>query len=80
MHIRRYWAESLAGTFWVTHVPEVQLPLLPLVLDNVPLGLRLALAQEGIPCQDRAVGMPEGRFVLCDSQRGPAAGRPPARS
>jgi peptidoglycan/xylan/chitin deacetylase (PgdA/CDA1 family) len=60
-------------------MPEVQLPLLPLVLDDVPLGLRLALAQEGIPCQDRAVGMPEGRFVLYDSRRGPCRWKAPGQ-
>jgi hypothetical protein len=58
-------------------VAEVQLPLLPLLLDNVPPGLRLALAQEGIPCRDRADGKPQGRFVLFDSRRGPCRGIAP---
>lgn len=42
------------------------LPLLPLILENVPPGLRRALAQEGIPCRDYRPGPPEGRFLLCD--------------
>jgi len=44
------------------------LPLLPLVLDDVPRGLRQALIQEGIPFRDRRPGPPEGRFVLHDSR------------
>lgn len=44
------------------------IPLLPLVLDNIPRGLRQALIQEGIPCRDRRPGPPEGRFVLFDSR------------
>ena len=44
------------------------LPLLPLVLDDVPRGLRQALIQEGIPFRDRRPGRPEGRFVLHDSR------------
>jgi hypothetical protein len=52
-------------------VIDSQLPLLPLVLDNVPPGLRQALAQEGVPAQPRLPGVPEGRFVLFDSQSGP---------
>jgi hypothetical protein len=55
------------------------LPLLPLVLDNVPRGLRQALAQEGIPFVDRRPGEAEGRFVLFDSRTGacqtPAVGQ-----
>jgi hypothetical protein len=43
-------------------------PLLPLILDDVPLGLRRALGQEGIPFRDRRPGTPEGRFVLFDSR------------
>jgi len=42
--------------------------LLPLVLDGVPPGLRQALAQEGVPLRSRIAGLPEGRFVLYDSQ------------
>ncbi len=44
------------------------LPLLPLILDDVPRGLRQALVQEGIPFRDRRPGKPEGRFVLHDSR------------
>jgi hypothetical protein len=44
------------------------LPLLPLILDGVPQGLRQALAQEGIPCCDRRQGPAQGRFVLFDSR------------
>lgn len=44
------------------------LPLLPLVLDRVPRGLRLALSQEGIPWVSRNVAAIAGRFVLFDSQ------------
>lgn len=46
------------------------LPLLPLVLDNVPRGLRQALAQEGLPVVDRRPGSLEGRFILFDSRAG----------
>ncbi|MBX7072766.1 MAG: hypothetical protein K1X71_06420 [Pirellulales bacterium] len=46
-------------------------PLLPLVLDRVPPGLRLALGQEGVPFVERRAGRIDGRFVLFDS-RGPA--------
>jgi len=45
-----------------------ELPLLPLILDNVPPGLRQALAQEGVPARLRISTLPEGRFVLFDSQ------------
>jgi polysaccharide deacetylase len=44
------------------------IPLLPLVLDDIPRGLRQALVQEGIPVRDRRPGPPEGRFVLFDSR------------
>ncbi|NQT38707.1 MAG: polysaccharide deacetylase family protein [Planctomycetes bacterium] len=47
-----------------------RLPLLPLVLDNVPWGLRQALAQEGIPVCQHHAGTPEGRFLLFDSRSG----------
>lgn len=45
-------------------------PLLPLVLDDVPWGLRQMLAQEGIPTvsRDRLGGV--GRFLLYDSRNG----------
>jgi len=46
------------------------LPLLPLILDDVPRGLRQALVQEGIAFRDRRPGPPEGRFVLFDSRSG----------
>ena len=44
------------------------IPLLPLVLDDIPRGLRQALIQEGIPVRDRRPGAPQGRFVLLDSR------------
>jgi len=48
-----------------------QLPLLPLILDDVPRALRAALAQQGIPFCDRRHGSrPAGRFVLFDSRSG----------
>jgi len=47
---------------------ESQLPLLPLILDAVPQGLRQALAQEGVPFRDRRPGFLDGRFVLFDSR------------
>lgn len=47
------------------------LPLLPLVLDRVPPGLRQALAQEGLPVRSRIAGHAEGRFVLFDAQVDP---------
>lgn len=50
---------------------ESQLPLLPLVLDRVPHGLRQALAQEGIPTVERRASRVDGAFVLFDSQSGP---------
>lgn len=53
-----------------------QLPLLPLVFDNVPRGLRQALAQEGVPTVDRQPGTLDGRFLLFDSRAGTS--RPPA--
>jgi hypothetical protein len=51
------------------------LPLLPLILDNVPPGLVRALAQQGVPFRRRTAGAAEGRFVLFDSRSGPH--RPP---
>ena len=47
---------------------STSLPLLPLILDGVPQGLRQAIAQEGVPCRDRRQGRSEGRFVLFDSR------------
>jgi hypothetical protein len=44
--------------------------LLPLVLNEVPWGLRQALAQEGLPCVDAARDPLGGRFVLFDSRKG----------
>ncbi len=52
-----------------------RLPLLPLILGDVPQGLRQALAQEGIPVRDRQPGPPQGRFLLFDSRAG---AEPPA--
>ena len=53
-----------------------QLPLLPLILDDVPTGLVRALAQEGIPFRHNIVNRNDadteraaGRFVLYDSRR-----------
>jgi hypothetical protein len=46
-------------------------PLLPLVLADVPRGLRLALAQEGIPYRFYRPGLAQGRFLLFDSRKGP---------
>jgi hypothetical protein len=40
------------------------------MLDNVPPGLALALAQEGVPFRYRTGDPPEGRFVLFDSRHG----------
>jgi hypothetical protein len=48
----------------------MMLPLLPLVLDNVPPGLRLALDQEGLPTVSRDTSPRGGRFVVFDSRRG----------
>jgi len=47
-----------------------ELPLLPLMLDDVPLGLAQILAQAGVPFCQRVGGGGEGRFVLFDSRRG----------
>ncbi len=47
------------------------LPLLPLILDNVPPGLVRLLAQQGVPFRRRAAGAAEGRCLLFDSHRGP---------
>ena len=47
-----------------------QLPLLPLLLAEVPAGLRQALAQEGVACQEHSAAPAAGRFVLYDSRRG----------
>jgi peptidoglycan/xylan/chitin deacetylase (PgdA/CDA1 family) len=44
------------------------LPLLPLVLWQVPEGLRRALAQTGVPCCEHSAGPTAGRFVLFDSR------------
>jgi hypothetical protein len=47
------------------------LPLLPLLLANVPWGLRCALEQEGVPTADWAAhASAAGRFVLYDSTLG----------
>lgn len=51
-------------------VPMQSLPLLPLVLADVPSALRRALDQEGVPSLPSAPGAPQGRFVLFDSRRG----------
>lgn len=50
----------------MTYTP--QLPLLPLVLDEVPSALRRLLAQEGVPFCNAAADEPSGgRFVLFDA-------------
>lgn len=46
---------------------------LPLVLHNVPWGLRTALAQEGVPCVDFKRGGASGRLVLFDGRAGAPA-------
>ncbi len=48
-------------------LPENSLPLLPLVLGSVPPGLRMALAQEGVPTVEADRGLPGGKFFLFDS-------------
>ncbi|MBN1590332.1 MAG: hypothetical protein JW888_12525, partial [Pirellulales bacterium] len=45
------------------------LPLLPLVLDDVPAGLGEMLVQEGVPFRSRRREPLAGRFVLFDSRR-----------
>ena len=47
------------------------LPLLPLVLDDVPWGLRQMLAQEGVPTVSRDRRGGRGCFLLYDSRNGP---------
>ena len=46
-----------------------QLPLLPLILDDVPGGLTSALAQEGVPTLPHKTAATAGRFVLFDSRK-----------
>ncbi len=54
---------------------DQNLPLLPLMVDQAPDGLRQVLAQEGIPWREQTSGPAQGRFVLFDSSRGrPGAG------
>jgi hypothetical protein len=45
-----------------------ELPLLPLVMCQVPAGLRRAFEQTGVPCCDRSATPVAGRFVLFDSR------------
>lgn len=47
------------------------LPLLPLILDNVPPGLVQVLAQQGVPFRHHRSTAAKGRLVLFDSRRGP---------
>ena len=47
----------------------MDLPLLPLLLDRAPPGLRRALRQEGVPHAAWADAPRAGRFVLCDVSR-----------
>ncbi len=49
---------------------DARIPLLPLLLDGVPEGLRQAIAQEGIACADHVPGSAAGQFVLFDSRSG----------
>ncbi len=49
---------------------DSNLPLLPLVLDRVPSGMRQALSQEGVPFVERRASRVDGRFVLYDSRSG----------
>jgi peptidoglycan/xylan/chitin deacetylase (PgdA/CDA1 family) len=49
---------------------KVQPPLLPLVLQRVPRGLRQVLAREGIPFVEHRADCCQGRFVLYDSRAG----------
>jgi len=44
------------------------LPLLPLTLSRVPVGLRQALGQEGVPFVERARSNSAAKFVLFDSR------------
>jgi len=46
-----------------------ELPLLPLILDDVPGGLASALAQEGVPTLTHKTAATAGRFVLFDSRK-----------
>ncbi|MCR4414811.1 MAG: hypothetical protein NUV77_20530 [Thermoguttaceae bacterium] len=48
---------------------DQNLPLLPLIVDEAPDGVRQVLAREGIPWRERTLGSAEGRFVLFDSSR-----------
>jgi hypothetical protein len=47
-----------------------KLPILPLVVDDVPLGLLQALAQEGVPVCRWRDDSAAGRLLLFDSRRG----------
>jgi hypothetical protein len=47
-----------------------KLPLLPLVLDDIPWGLRQMLAQEGIPTVSRDQRRSRGCYLLYDSRNG----------
>ncbi|MEK6235112.1 MAG: hypothetical protein N2C14_10390 [Planctomycetales bacterium] len=49
--------------------PDSSLSLLPLMLDDVPEGLRVVLEQEGVPAKNQAGQDSPGRFVLWDSDR-----------
>jgi peptidoglycan/xylan/chitin deacetylase (PgdA/CDA1 family) len=54
-----------------------RLPLLPLLLADVPASLCRALEQEGVPTAAFVPGVRDGRFVVFDSARGvPPAIRP----
>lgn len=56
-------------------MPGSGLPLLPLIVDDVPPGLTQTLAQAGVPLSPRGVGGADGRFILFDSRSG--ASQPP---
>jgi peptidoglycan/xylan/chitin deacetylase (PgdA/CDA1 family) len=49
-----------------------ELPLLPLILAEAPVGLAGLLEQEGVPTRRHQAGSTEGRFVLYDSRRADA--------
>jgi len=57
----------------MSRTAEHNLPLLPLVLADVPDGLARALEQEGVPAEPFSPGSGQGRVVLFDSR---ARGRP----
>jgi len=51
-------------------VIDTELPLLPLIVDDIPPGLLQTLVQAGLPIRQRTPGGDEGRIVLFDSRGG----------